>query len=221
MAGFFIYAGNLARGTASLVLRMGISPLLMPLAVGSVACPVAIVLVWAVSRMPGPSAADVSSRSKRRAMTREQRNQFCLEWWLGIVLMLVSYAVTTGIRSFRDFYVQQIFAAAVNRPKDQVASYVYFVADAPGALLSCIALALANRISDHVTAIRRLFAAQIAAVLFALMATGLFQLNLIGGLAWQMMLGVGIFVSYTLMQTPVFERLFAATRTEVSRNCLM
>ena len=219
MAGFFIYAGNLARGTASLVLQSGIAPLSMPLAVGTVACPIAVGLIWAVSRMPGPSAADISSRSKRRAMTREQRNDFCRRWLLGVLLMLLSYSVTTGIRSFRDFYVQQIFAAALNKPKDQVDSYVYFIADAPGAVLSCLALALANRVTDHMTAIKHLFGAQIAAILFALGATGLFQLDLISGVVWQMMLGVGIFVSYTLMQTPVFERLFAATRTEVCLTC--
>lgn len=214
MAGFFIYAGNVSRGTASLVLNMGVEPQVMPLVIGLVACPLACGLIYLVSRMPGPSAADVASRSKRAAMTSEQRVQFCKRWWPGLLLMLVSYATMTGIRSFRDFYVQQIFAAAMHKTKDEVGSWVYFVADGPGAVLSVLALAMANRAQNHVQAMKALFVAQICAVLVALLSTMLFKLDVIGGLAWQMSLGAGIYVSYTLMQTPVFERLFAATKQE-------
>ena len=71
-----------------------------------------------------------------------------------------------------------------------------------------------NRIDDNTTAIKGLFTAQIAACVLALVATLLFEAGLLGGMAWQVTLGIGIFVSYTLMQTPVFDRLFAATRTK-------
>eukprot|EP00656_Telonema_subtile_P009546 TRINITY_DN14497_c0_g1_i1.p1 TRINITY_DN14497_c0_g1~~TRINITY_DN14497_c0_g1_i1.p1 ORF type:complete len:472 (+),score=112.89 TRINITY_DN14497_c0_g1_i1:112-1527(+) len=214
LAGFFVYAGNLSRGTASVVLGWGVTPLLMPLVVGLVTCPIACFLMVLVGRMPGPSVADVSSRSKRRAMTSAQRKEFCGQWWLGILFMLFAYTSVATMRSFRDFYVQQIFAAAMDRTKDQVPSYTYFIADAPGAVLSCAALGAANKISDHIVALKALFAAQIAAVALGLFSTLLFHVGAIGGLAWQMLLGVGVYVSYSLMQTPVFERLFAATGTE-------
>ena len=130
-------------------------------------------------------------------MTSEQRMQFCKRWWPGLLLMLVSYATMTGIRSFRDFYVQQIFAAAMHKTKDEVGSWVYFVADGPGAVLSVLALAMANRAQNHVQAMKALFVAQISAVLVALLSTMLFKLDVIGGLAWQMSLGAGILsISY-------------------------
>jgi len=71
-----------------------------------------------------------------------------------------------------------------------------------------------NRIDDNKRAIQGLFAAQIAACGLALAATLLFEAGGIGGMLWQIVLGIGIFVSYTLMQTPVFDRLFAATKTK-------
>ena len=59
MAGLFIYAGNISRGTASLVLQMGCPPLLMPVLIGLVACPIACGLLVAVRgsvpcAAPGP-----------------------------------------------------------------------------------------------------------------------------------------------------------------------
>uniref|UniRef100_A0A7S2DAY1 Uncharacterized protein n=1 Tax=Octactis speculum TaxID=3111310 RepID=A0A7S2DAY1_9STRA len=64
------------------------------------------------------------------------------------------------------------------------------------------------------TALRLLFLTQVAAAGLGISATVLFQLKLIGGFLWQVLIGVGIFVAYALSVTPVFDRLFAATRTE-------
>jgi len=115
MAGLFIYAGNISRGTAALVLQLGCPPLLMPILIGVVTCPIACGLLVLVDREPGPSLEDVEKRSKRQPMTAEERNAFLCEWWPGLLAMLVSYAVMTGLRSFRDFYPQQIFAAALGQ----------------------------------------------------------------------------------------------------------
>jgi len=46
------------------------------------------------------------------------------------------------------------------------------------------------------------------------LSTALYQLGVLGGLAWQLLLGTSIFVTYSLMGTPFFDRLLAASRTE-------
>jgi len=145
-------------------------------------------------------------------MSSEERNAFCWEFSIGLSTMIISYALMTGLRSFRDFYPQQIFSAAMK--EDNVPSWVFFIVDLPGAILSCFALVFMNRIEGNQTAIRMLFLFQISACAFAFASTLLFEAGLLSGMIWQVTLGIGIFVSYTLMQTPVFDRLFAATKTK-------
>ena len=85
--------------------------------------------------------------------------------------------------------------------------------DIPGAILASLALLYMNRIENHRVAISRLFQIQLSSITIALLATLSYLGNLIDGMMWQILLGMGIYLCYSLMQTPVFERLFAVTHT--------
>ena len=52
------------------------------------------------------------------------------------------------------------------------------------------------------------------ATTLGLISTALYQLGALPGLAWQLCLGVSIFVTHSVMGTPFFDRMLAATRTE-------
>lgn len=210
----FIYSGNLSRGAASLVLSFGLQAEAMPLLLGACACALSSVFIISADRLPGPSKMDVAARCERKHMSAAQRWAFARTWWLGIASMIVSYATMTGLRSFRDFYAKQIFASALDVAEQDVPAYFYFIVDAPGAVLACIGLVLVNRIQSNKRAITFLFAGQIGSLSLCLLGTVLYKLQWLGGAAWQVLLGVGIYVAYGLMQTPVFERLFAASRTQ-------
>lgn len=90
----YIYAGSLARGTASLVLRWGVGARLMPLVIGTSACFVACVLLRYVAKLPGPSAADVRARSKRSSMSSRRRWQLVRAWGWGLPSVIGAYAVS-------------------------------------------------------------------------------------------------------------------------------
>lgn len=105
---FYIYAGNASRGTGQLMLDAGLTARVMPAVVGLIFCPLSSLLLWYASKIPPPSAYDVQNRSKRVAMPSEQRNAFLFHNALGLICMLVPYALLSGMRSFRDFYSQQV-----------------------------------------------------------------------------------------------------------------
>lgn len=214
LSGFYIFAGNLSRGTSSLVLQFGVAPRAMPLIVGATACVVSCLLLAYTDGQPGPTDADIASRSKRTQMTAEERWGFCKRWSTLLVFSIIAYATMATLRSFRDFYTQQIFSAALGVSSDEVPSWLYFVVDVPGAVLSSLALVWMNTVEDHQIAICRLFQIQLVSISFALGSTLLFLGNVIGGVVWQISLGVGIYLAYALMQTPVFERVFAVTKTQ-------
>ena len=105
---FYIYAGNASRGTGQLLLDGGLTARTMPAVVGLIFCPLSSLLLWYASQIPPPTAYDVTNRAKRVAMPAEQRNSFLRHNALGLACMLLPYALLSGMRSFRDFYAQQV-----------------------------------------------------------------------------------------------------------------
>ena len=76
------------------------------------------------------------------------------------------------------------------------------------------ALAHLGTISCNRQALLVMLAIMFGATGLGLCSTALYQLGALPGLAWQLLLGVSIFVSYSVMGTPFFDRMLAATRTE-------
>ena len=130
----YIFAGNLARGCASLMVTR-VSPELMPLLLGSSACVVGCGLLVIADKQPPPSSADIKTRSKRVDMTLTQQALFIKEYYVLIIFTILSFALTSGLRSFRDFFTQEIFAAALGGSQADVPPWLYFVVDIPGAVL--------------------------------------------------------------------------------------
>ncbi|KAL1530866.1 hypothetical protein AB1Y20_001760 [Prymnesium parvum] len=212
MSGMLIYAGNLSRGAASAVLRCGVAPSRMPLVVGGAACPAACLLLLVTHNSPRPSAADRAARMRRTAMTAKARYAFLRSWALGIGALTLAYALLTGLRSVRDLYSKQIFAASLS--VDQAPDYIFLIADLPGAILSVLALLYLNTISSNRRALLTMLAMMLTSTLLGLGSTLLFQFGILGGVAWQLSIGASIFVTYSVMGTPFFDRLLAASSTE-------
>ena len=59
-----------------------------------------------------------------------------------------------------------------------------------------------------------MLALMIVAVSLGLVATALYEQGGLSGLAWQLIVGTSVFVTYSLLATPFYERLFAATHTQ-------
>jgi hypothetical protein len=105
----YIYASNASRGTGQLMLDGGISARAMPAIVGLIFCPLSSFLLLYAAKIPPPSARDIKSRAKRVAMSAEQRNSFLSRNAVGLSCMLLPYALLSGMRSFRDFFSQQVW----------------------------------------------------------------------------------------------------------------
>ena len=207
-----IYAGNLSRGAASLLLQTALEPLAMPLVLGLVACLLACVLLYLTDRAPRPSAEDEAARCKRAPMSTTEQRKLLASYAVGLFSLLTAYALMTGLRSVRDLYSKQIFAAALG--VDTAPSYFFLIADLPGALLSCASLIALSRIRDNRKALIGMFVLMACSLLLLMFSTFLYSMSAIGGGAWQLCCGAGIFVCYIVMGAPFFERFFAATRTE-------
>jgi len=215
ITGLHVYAGTLSRAAAALVLRWGALPdSAMPLALAAVACPLSCALLVVVDRAPGPSPADVAARTIRAPMTSPERSAFLRAYLPGVLAVVPAYALLAGVRSFRDLYAGPIVSAAlgVADTKD-IPPYFFFVADLPGAVAVVGGLVLLGTVTDHRACLRWMLGAMVCGAVSTVGVTVLFEVDLLGGLAWQLLLGCTVFTTYTFLGAPFFERLFAATRT--------
>ena len=208
---FFIDAGGAARGAATMALNAGVPPLLMPLTLGAVACPICCGMMYLTDRCPRPSAADLASRCERTPIAPSEQRRFLSSYAFGMGPIYVAYAILTGLRSFRDFYAEQIYSAAL---RDEPAAWTFLVADLPGAILASAVLYSFKSYHDHDAALQAMLCTCAGAVVLILVATSVFVIDVIGGLVWQMALGVGLYVAYNILTSAVYDRIVAATNTE-------
>lgn len=210
----YIYAGNLSRGAASVAIAAGVPPHVMPLAVGTVACVLSSVLLLMAAKAPGPSAADVEKRTARTAMKLGDGCSFVFQWCLGIGSMLVTYALLTGIRSYRDLYSTPLFIAALGLPQGKaVDSMILFTVDIAGAVVACGTMFALSLMANNLRALTTILGIELAAVALMVLSTVAFQANAISGMVWQVLLGVSIYASYSLLCGPAMDRLLALTKT--------
>ena len=80
--------------------------------------------------------------------------------------------------------------------------WVFFVVDAPGAALGAAALLAFSWVRDSRAALFQMLSIMIVSLGFALGTTALFQAQWIGGLAWQLSLGTGVYVAFALLGAP-------------------
>lgn len=213
-AACFVYAGTLSRALAAAVVRLPPELLphrAMPLAIGLVMCPASCVLMVMVDRAPPPSRADVAARSARSPMPPAKQAAFVGEYFAGLAALLLVYCGFVSLRSFRDFYPEQIFGAALG---GAVQPSVYILADLPGALMSCAALVLLSTVRSSRAALRYILLAVLAGLGVAVGSTALFEARAISGLAWLLSYSGAFYAAFGVLGTPYFERLFAATRAE-------
>lgn len=206
-----VYAGNASRGMGSLALQAGCSPRWMPLVVGASAWAPACALLLLTEAAPRPTALDVAARTKRGAMGPAARRRFVRQWAGGLAPMALAYALLTGLRTTRDLFSKQLFAAALG--VSTAPTYIFFIVDIPGAVLSALVLLSIGSVKDSWRALSWLLAGTVLAFGLMLAATFLYTQGLLDGLEWQLLLGTGMYLAYSLLGAPFFERLLAASRT--------
>ncbi|CAM9138912.1 unnamed protein product, partial [Ectocarpus fasciculatus] len=211
---FFIYAGNLSRGTASLMLEFGVPPYAMPATLGLICCPLSTGFLYLINLCPPPSHFDISQRSARTALSPEAKWIFLSGNALGIVCMLIPYVLLASLRSFRDFYAQEIFTASLGRT-DNPPSYVYFTVDIPGAVLSCIIQYSFHYCDSNAIAFTGMLITMILSVFAMLISTIVYdasEASELSGFCWQVMIGVGIYGAYAMLGAAAWDRLISLLR---------
>lgn len=206
-----VFAGTLSRASAAELLRWGVPARFMPLMLGTGAFLLASFLLVLTARAPPPSRADVAARSARTPMSPRKQWQFVRNNLFGVIATIGIWACMAGLRSFRDFYTQQIFSAALSGTPT---SKVYILADVPGAVLSFVFLVMMSWVNNSQRALFLMLLTNVVGLLLMAACTYFFRSGHLEGMDWILLYSAAFYAAYSVLNAPLNERIFAVTRAE-------
>lgn len=203
--------GGAARAAASAVLSLGLNPNFMPFIVGVCSLIPSLFFLQLLDSSPSPTLLDREARSFRRPMTGREQKVFYLKYFSGLTACIFGYAVLTSYRNFRDFFVKEIFLSQLGHdiPPDQ-----YFWIETPGGIVCAICIAALAKIDRNAKALLVIVWGVVFSGLLIFISTLMaLDWKVLDVRLWMAILSVSVYLPYSLMCAPFFDRMLAVTNT--------
>jgi hypothetical protein len=205
-ASFIVSSGVVKSVGAAVMLRGWANEYWMPALTGLIFAPLLVLCVAGLAVMPPPSAEDERLRVARAPMDGAARRAMFASFAPGLVALIVVYVGLTALRDFRDNFAVEIWNG-LGFANDAA---IFSLSELPVAAVVLVTLALLMFVRDN----HRAVMANLGLIAFGLAIAGLsslaFQAHLIGPIAWMIVLGAGLYLSYTPFNALMFDRFVAA-----------
>ena len=205
----YIVASGAVKTVGRWVIALGVSEAWMAAVTGALFVLPFACAVWLLSCLPPPSAADERARTERKPMHRSERRAFVARYAFGIVTLTTLYVLLTGYRDFRDNFAFEIWSALGYAE----APLAMTVSEVPIAMLVLAALGALYLVRDNRRAFFAVHALMLAGSLLIGLTTLLFEVGLLDGAAWMVLVGAGLYLGYVPFGSMLFDRLLAMTRS--------
>lgn len=203
----FIFSAGFAKTIGGLVMRdWGVSEFWMPFASAALFFAPLLIFLWLIDKLPPPSAEDEALRTKRQPMSGAERMAFVKTFGPGLVLLILSYAMLTVFREFRDNFSKEIWVSLGYGDKPEI----FTQTETPVSITVLVAIAVLMVIKNN----RKALIINHLMVIFGMVLTGvstlLFQQQLISAPVWMTLVGMGLYFGYIQFNSIFFDRLLAA-----------
>lgn len=214
----FIVASGWVRTVGKwLLVDMQVPELWMPAVTGALFTPLFFISLYLLAKTPLPNPQDIAERHLRAPMDSAARWAFFWRYAPGILLLVSSFLLFTGLRDFRDNFSAEIWQALGYGQEPGIFAY----AGIRIAFFVLIALGLMVIIKDN---LRAFFANQY----FILLGCGLlggstlmFQSGMLDGKSWMVLLGAGLYIAYIPYNCFLFDRLVSAVGVTANAGFLI
>ncbi|MCE7066334.1 DUF5690 family protein [Dyadobacter sp. CY326] len=190
----------------------GISEFWMPVFMGALFLPFFCFFVWMLSVIPKPTQEDIQLRTERKPMTREDKRVVMAQFGFPIVCLVVFYATLVVLRDFRDNFTIEIW----NEIDANWGSSVFTTTEMITGVVVLVIIGSLAFVRDNVKGFRLTNLILFSSIFLMGAGTFLFQQGKINGFYWMLMVGLGTFLAYTILQTVVFERMIALFRMKAN-----
>jgi MFS family permease len=203
----FIFSAGFGKTVGGLVMRdWGVSEFWMPFVSSCLFFIPLLIFLWLTSKIPPPSLEDEALRTKRQPMTGLERLRFVKEFWLGLVLLILAYALLTAFRDFRDNFSAEIWKSLGYGDKPSI----FTQTETPISITVLAAIAVLMVIKNNRTALFINHMMVLAGMILVGLSTFLFQRHVISPLVWMTLVGMGLYFGYIQFNSIFFDRLLAA-----------
>jgi hypothetical protein len=189
----------------------------MPFATGLIfALPLAL-FIFLLEKIPPPTELDVSERTERLPMTKDDRKRFLKMFSLGIVAATITYTLLTVIRDIRDNYMSNIW---------QELGYgnnysIFTQTETRTSIVILIIISLLVLIRKNAKAFRVIHFIIITGFLLAGISSWLFVTGKMSGIVWMQLVSLGLYMGYIPFQCIFFERMIATFKVKGNVGFLM
>lgn len=195
-----------------------VSDFWMPALIGLVFIPLFIFFVWMLSRIPAPSKSDEALKSKREAMKGEDRIALLRRYGLGILMLVLTYALFSVFRDFRDNFSVEIWS---EMQSGGVSPDVYTRSELPIAVIVIVTTAFLVLFKSNFKGFLFTCSFVFLGLLIIGFSTVLFETGAITPLNWMIVNGLGLYMAYVPFQIVMYERLVALFRMKGNAGYLM
>ena len=183
--------------------RFGFSDFEMPLVMGSIFFPLFLVFVGMLAVLPAPSKAEKESKMARKAMNKREKKYIWLNYFPGILMIILIYAFLTTLRDFRDNFAVEIWHNL--GAGDDIG--VYASTESLVGLVVIFIIGLLSLIKSNQKAFSAIKFTILFSLIFILFFTQLFSQGSITPVQWMIGEGIGFYLPYLLVQIAFFERM--------------
>ncbi len=203
---YIVASGYVKSVGAYLIESVGVPQFWMPFATGAVFFLPLLAGVWALARLPPPSAEDIALRVERKPMDGTARRSFLRSHAIGLVPLTALYFLLTAYRSFRDDFAAEIFQGLGYEGEPEI----FARTETPiafGVLLVLVALMFFRSNRSALMAAHAIMAAGTALIGVGTMA---WQAGMVSGETWIIIVGFGMYVAYVPYGCVLFDRMLGA-----------
>jgi MFS family permease len=203
----FIFSAGFGKTIGGLVMRdWGISEFWMPFVSACLFFAPLLLFLWLIDKLPPPSIEDEVLRTKRQPMTGTERMAFIKTFGPGLLLLILSYALLTAFRDFRDNFSAEIWKSLGygNKPG------IFAQTETPISIIVLVTIASLMIIKKNRLALVINHLIVLMGMLLVGISTLLFERGLIDAPLWMTLVGMGLYFGYIQFNSIFFDRLLAA-----------
>jgi MFS family permease len=203
----FIFSAGFGKTIGGLVMRdWGISEFWMPFVSACLFFGPLLLFLWLIDKLPPPSIEDEVLRTKRQPMTGTERMAFIKTFGPGLLLLILSYALLTAFRDFRDNFSAEIWKSLGygNKPG------IFAQTETPISIIVLVTIASLMIIKKNRLALVINHLIVLMGMLLVGISTLLFERGLIDAPLWMTLVGMGLYFGYIQFNSIFFDRLLAA-----------
>jgi MFS family permease len=211
LATSFIFASGLAKSIGKwLTIDFNINNWWMPFTAGSIFVIPLLLSVWLLNKTPQPTADDITHRTVRNPMTKQERKNFIHQFGKAIAPVVLGYMLFTIVRDFCEDFANELWIETGYQNTAGIFAKV-------STIVSVIVLSIIGfffLIKNNYKAFRVSHFIIMGGILLSAIVTLSFNYQFITPFTWMIFATAGMYLAYIPFNCLYFERMLAAYKVK-------